>query len=44
MKSLEEIIKIREEKREELDLRVNLNAKTKEKHILVCKRNRVYIF
>ena len=37
MKTLEEIRKIREEKREELDLRVNLKANTKEKHILVCK-------
>ena len=37
MKSLEEIKKIREEKRKELDLRVNLEANTKEKHILVCK-------
>lgn len=36
MKSLEEINKIREEKRKELDLRVNLNADTREKHILVC--------
>ena len=36
MKSLEEINKIREEKRKELDLRVNLNAATHEKHILVC--------
>ena len=36
MKSLEEIRKIREEKRKELDLRVNLNADTREKHILVC--------
>ena len=36
MKSLEEIKKIREEKRKELDLRVNLNANTTEKHILVC--------
>ncbi|MBE5819856.1 MAG: NADH-quinone oxidoreductase subunit NuoF [Clostridiales bacterium] len=36
MKSLEEIRKIREEKRKELDLRVNLNANTREKHILVC--------
>ena len=31
MKSLEEINKIREEKRKELDLRVNLKANTKEK-------------
>ena len=37
MKSLEEINKIREEKRKELDLRVNLNAGTHEKHILVCR-------
>ena len=37
MKSLEEINKIRKEKREELDLRVNLNAGTQEKHILVCR-------
>lgn len=36
MKALEEINKIREEKRKELDLRVNLNADTREKHILVC--------
>ncbi len=37
MKTLEEINKIREEKRKELDLRVNLNANTREKHILVCR-------
>ena len=36
MKTLEEIRKIREDKRKELDLRVNLGADTKEKHILVC--------
>ena len=36
MKSLEEIHKIRESKRKELDLRVNLKANTREKHILVC--------
>ena len=30
MKTLEEISKIREEKRKELDLRVNLKANTKE--------------
>ena len=36
MKTLEEIRKIREEKRNELDLRINLNANTVEKHILVC--------
>ena len=36
MKSLEEIQKIRESKRKELDLRVNLKANTNEKHILVC--------
>ena len=36
MKSLEEIHKIKEEKRKELDLRVNTKADTREKHILVC--------
>ncbi len=36
MKSLEEIHEIREEKRKELDLRVNTKADTREKHILVC--------
>ncbi len=36
MKTLEEIKQIREEKRKELDLRVNTNADTREKHILVC--------
>ena len=36
MKSLEEIQKIREEKRKELDLRTNTSADTREKHILVC--------
>ena len=36
MKTLDEIRKIRKEKREELDLRVNIDAKTREKHILVC--------
>lgn len=36
MKSLEEINKIREEKRKELDLRVNSASSSKEKHILVC--------
>ena len=36
MKSLEEINAIRKETREKLDLRVNENANTNEKHILVC--------
>ncbi len=36
MKTLQEIEKIRQEKRKELELRVNKNVKTKEKHILVC--------
>ena len=36
MKTLEEIHKIREEKRKELDLRVNTSCDTREKHILVC--------
>ena len=37
MKSLDEIREIREQKRKELDLRVNLQANTVEKHILVCR-------
>jgi len=37
MKTLEEIQQIRESKRKELDLRVNLKANTHEKHILVCR-------
>ena len=37
MKSLEEIEAIRKSTREELDLRVNLKASTREKHILVCR-------
>ena len=36
MKTLEEIHQIREQKRKELDLRVNIKADTREKHILVC--------
>ena len=36
METLEKIRKIREEKRKELDLRVNSNVGTREKHILVC--------
>ena len=36
MKTLQELHKIREEKRKELDLRVNTNADCREKHILVC--------
>ena len=36
MKTIEEIHKIREEKRKELDLRKNTKADTREKHILVC--------
>ena len=36
MKTLEEIRKIREDKRKELDLRVNINSDSREKHILVC--------
>ncbi len=36
MKSIEEIHKIREEKKKELDLRINTSADTREKHILVC--------
>ena len=37
MKTLEEINKIRAEKRKELDLRKNTAADTREKHILVCQ-------
>lgn len=37
MKTRQEIQKIREEKRKELDLRVNTKADTREKHILVCQ-------
>ena len=36
MKTVEEINQIREVKRKELDLRVNTEADTREKHILVC--------
>ena len=36
MKTLEEIRTIREQKRKELDIRVNSKVGTKEKHILVC--------
>ena len=36
MKNIEEINKIREQKRKELDLRTNTKADTREKHILVC--------
>lgn len=36
MKTIEELNKIRVEKRIELDLRKNTNADTREKHILVC--------
>ena len=35
-KSLDEIHKIRIEKKKELDLRTNINSNTVEKHILVC--------
>lgn len=37
MKTVEEIHQIREQKRKELDLRVNIKADTREKHILVCR-------
>ena len=36
MKSLKQINEIRENKRKELDLRINTKADTREKHILVC--------
>ena len=37
MKTIQEIDKIRESKRQELDLRKNTKADTREKHILVCQ-------
>lgn len=37
MKTIEELEKIRLEKRKELELRVNTNTDTREKHILVCR-------
>ena len=43
MKTLEDIRKIREEKKKELDLRTNDNATTREKHILVCAGPRLHI-
>lgn len=36
MKTIEELHQIKEEKRRELDLRINTKADTREKHILVC--------
>lgn len=36
MKTLEELHTIRQEKRKELELRINTKADTREKHILVC--------
>ena len=37
MKTIEELNKIREEKKKELDLRKNTKSDTREKHILVCQ-------
>lgn len=37
MKKIEELHQIKEEKRKELDLRINTKADTREKHILVCQ-------
>ncbi len=37
MKTIEQIEQIRNEKRKEIDLRVNTAADTREKHILVCR-------
>ena len=42
--TVEELNKIREEKRRELDLRVNTKSDTREKHILVCHGTRMYFF
>ena len=44
MKTVEEIEEIRKQKRKELDLRINTNADTREKHILVCHGTRLYLF
>ena len=44
MKTIEEIHQIRENKRKELDLRVNTKADVRQKHILVCHGTRMYIF
>ena len=44
MKTIEEINEIRENKRKELDLRVNTKSDTRQKHILVCHGTRVYFF
>ena len=43
MKTLDEVRRIREEKRQALDLRTNDNADTREKHILVCAGPRMHI-
>ncbi len=37
MKTIEELENIRKEKRKELDLRINTEVDTREKHILVCR-------
>ena len=37
MKTIEELEEIRKEKRKEIELRVNTEADTREKHILVCR-------
>ena len=42
--TLDEINRIREIKRNELDLRVNTKLDTREKHILVCHGTRLYFF
>ncbi len=44
MKTIEEINEIRENKRKELELRVNTKSDTRQKHILVCHGTRVYFF
>ena len=44
MKTLEEINKIRKEKKKELDLRINTKSDTREKHILVCHGTRMHFF
>ena len=44
MDTLEKISKIREEKKKELDLRINTKSDTRQKHILVCHGTRMYFF
>lgn len=44
MKTVEEIAKIREEKKRELELRINKASNTRRKAYFSMSRNRMYIF